>query len=107
MPFAELLRVSETNFRRLQFFGSARTGVEPALDSFGILPATVYVMSPFSEGCQLSVLPIEHTAHYALIIGSVRKANEIGAFPISACRTGRMPRPGGFEPHYSVAISNG
>lgn len=61
-------------FPKIAILRNVRTGVEPALDSFGILPATVYVMSPFSEGCQLSVLPIEHTAHHALIIGSVRKA---------------------------------
>ena len=61
-------------FPEIAVLWNVRAGVEPALDSFGILPATVCVMSPFSEGCQLSVLPIEHTAHYALIIGSVRKA---------------------------------
>lgn len=61
-----------------------RTGVEPALDSFGILPATVCVMSPFSEGCQLSVLPIEHTAHRALIIGSVRKAFRFHKPPLAS-----------------------
>ena len=55
-----------------------RAGVEPALDSFGILPASVYVMLPISEGCQLSVLPIEHTARHAPIIGSARKARWMG-----------------------------
>ena len=48
-------------------------GVEPALDSFDILPASVCVMSPISEGRHPSVLPIEHTAHHAPIISSVRK----------------------------------
>lgn len=55
-------------FPEIAILWNARAGVEPALDSFGILSASVYVKSPISEGCQLSVLPIEHTAHHALII---------------------------------------
>ena len=62
-------------FPEIAVLWNVRAGVEPALDSFGILSASVYVKSPISEGRQLSVLPIEHTAHHALIIGSVRKTN--------------------------------
>lgn len=61
-------------FPEIAVLWNVRAGVEPALDSFGILSASVYVKSPISEGRQLSVLPIEHTTHHALIIGSVRKA---------------------------------
>ena len=46
-----------------------RAGVEPAQDSFSILPVTAYVKSLFSEWTlRLSVLPTEHTAHHAPII---------------------------------------
>lgn len=55
-------------FPKIAVLWNVRAGVEPALDNFGILPASVYVMLPISERCQLSVLPIEHTAHHAPII---------------------------------------
>lgn len=50
-------------FPEIAVHGNVRAGVEPALDSFGFLSASVCVMSPISERCQLSVLPIEHTSH--------------------------------------------
>ena len=64
-PTPELFQ--ERIFPEIAVLWNVRAGVEPALDSFGILSASVYVKSPISEGCQLSVLPIEHTAHHALI----------------------------------------
>lgn len=62
-------------FPEIAVLWNVRAGLEPALDSFDILSASVYVKLPFSGGRQPPVLPIEHIAHHALIIGSVRKAN--------------------------------